>query len=284
MGYLPSKHCGCSLIPRPRAGFTLVELLVVIAIVALLIAILLPALNSARESAMRVSCASNQRQVLLAAFQYTYENRETFPSTDPAWLHRIKTSADKPVGIGLLVYKGYLPTTDGRVIFCPSAQPTYNWCQPGHSAYAVTRGISGNTEAFSTYVGKFCSDYLHDQGGIFPNRSRLKTTGPQSAARLSPILVVCRAWDPHDLRRSPTTGADVGTVPGHGGKGSTAGSMTARSAGSPPKKWNCFREKPGSTRWSPRTTTSGSGPSTPSARNEHSAWCEIGRIGAGLRA
>ncbi len=62
-----------------RTGFTLVELLVVIGIIALLISILLPALSKARQSAQRIRCMSNLRQLYMACQFYSLDNHEIVP-------------------------------------------------------------------------------------------------------------------------------------------------------------------------------------------------------------
>jgi prepilin-type N-terminal cleavage/methylation domain-containing protein len=74
-----SYHCQAERRSAKR-GFTLIELLVVIAIIAILAAILFPAFARARESARRISCASNMRQLGSAIAQYVQENDEIMPT------------------------------------------------------------------------------------------------------------------------------------------------------------------------------------------------------------
>ena len=65
--------------PISKKGLTIVELLVVTAIIGLLIAILLPAVQLARESARRLQCANNLRQMGMALQNYVVRNQERFP-------------------------------------------------------------------------------------------------------------------------------------------------------------------------------------------------------------
>jgi prepilin-type N-terminal cleavage/methylation domain-containing protein/prepilin-type processing-associated H-X9-DG protein len=91
--------------------FTLIELLLVIAIISILASMLLPALKSAKEKAITVSCCGNLRQVMMAAQMYAQDNQQYYdiPGSD----------------ITLLVNGGYLGTRQRQVLYCPKTEENF---------------------------------------------------------------------------------------------------------------------------------------------------------------
>jgi prepilin-type N-terminal cleavage/methylation domain-containing protein len=111
-----------------KAGFTLIELLVVIAIIALLMAILIPTLSRARETAKRMVCSSQLKQVgvAMAAYAADWENLmpyygdEMHPyalyRSEPQWVD----AEGKPIAmkVACLYEGGYI--AEPKVFYCPS--------------------------------------------------------------------------------------------------------------------------------------------------------------------
>jgi len=95
---------------RSTFGFTLIELLVVMAVIAVLGAIIFPVFGVARERARLAACASNLRQIGMAAMLYSQDHDEAFPV------------GDTPHNPQLRLLRALEPyTRNPGIFYCPSA-------------------------------------------------------------------------------------------------------------------------------------------------------------------
>jgi prepilin-type N-terminal cleavage/methylation domain-containing protein/prepilin-type processing-associated H-X9-DG protein len=109
--------------PRPgaRPGFTLVELLVVVAILGGLVGLLLPAVQKVRESAARLACSNNLKQIALGCHNYESAAR------------RLPTGFRTPQPGQARPYSGW--TLD--LLPHLEAQPVYDAARQAYAQYAV---------------------------------------------------------------------------------------------------------------------------------------------------
>jgi len=104
-------------------AFTLVELLVVIGIIAVLISVLLPALNKARNAAVRTQCLSNVRQLATVMRLYAHSSRDYVPVVATEGqrrvsYHVVKAGAKRPL---YDLWAARL-TTAPEAYYCPAEQ------------------------------------------------------------------------------------------------------------------------------------------------------------------
>ena len=133
-------------------GFTLIELLVVIAIIAILAAILFPVFAKVREKARQTTCASNLKQLGLAAIQYEQDYDETLPW---GWNNHVGATSQ-------YCFYPYLKSTG--VYICPSNTSTAV-AGPGTTGLTLSMDYGGNTAGGGYAAGQSdLGPFGQDQG------------------------------------------------------------------------------------------------------------------------
>lgn len=131
---LPERgKTGIAFCTPPETGFTLIELLVVISIISILASMLMPAYSRARESARKIVCCNNLRQLAMAVDMYTQDNDEMYPVAFAFWAPLMGMPAQPNLKTCIYSY-----VRNDQIWWCPSWLGRYGmnaWGNPSGGGF-----------------------------------------------------------------------------------------------------------------------------------------------------
>jgi prepilin-type processing-associated H-X9-DG protein len=174
--------------------FTMVELIVVIATIMILISFLLPALKSAKNKTMEISCMNNQRQVGLALLQYAADyNNDVIPfrpQKGVAQYYNFSLALDD---------LGYLKI--GNIFVCPAREPyTYQEDTP-NAIYGMVRPNWGESLDDSPALSIYRSD-LSAWGEACLSLNKLTKFLNKKNIKINEAIIVADTTTPYDYLTS----------------------------------------------------------------------------------
>lgn len=199
----PERESRSVTVRRSRAGFSTVDVMVTISVVAVLLALLLPALSGVKETARRIECSSNVRQLGIgialyaddfqgflptSVFRHAGANRDRGAPQEMMTLRAARSALPSPLvrtrdpnlspfvwdGLGLLFDADYLRAPE--VFYCPSHTGDHPYLRYAGVWNAPRGEIVGNYHYRGIGAG---SPFL---AGISPSGTALVSDGLRTVA------------------------------------------------------------------------------------------------------